>query len=237
MIKDKLLALALLLGVSQPAAAQIDLQISSGKFSVAVRTLRDIPFRTVVRQQYDYSCGSAALATLLRYHYGRDVNEAQIFKAMYEAGDQTAIRKVGFSLLDMKKYLKDAGYNADGYRATIADVARSGLPAIVVITVGKYRHFVVLKGLSGNEVLIGDPAFGLRKMPVADFQQNWNGIVFVINRLSGRPDGLFNMQVEWTPYSSAPLGASLDRSTLTTIGVGLPVIYQVLQTLPFSPSQ
>jgi predicted double-glycine peptidase len=218
-----------------PAHAQINLQMAGGNFSVPVRTLRDIPFRTVVRQQYDYSCGSAALATLLRYHYGRNVDEAQIFQAMYEAGDQAVIRKAGFSLLDMKKYLKSIGYDADGYRTQLADVARSGLPAVAVITVGTYRHFVVIKGVTGSHVLIGDPSYGLRKMPIADFQNSWNGIIFAINRQPGQQPAIFNSQAEWRPYTSPPLGPTVDRSSLTQVGTGLPVIYQVLQITALSP--
>src|SRR6202012_1915308 len=128
---------------------------------VRVRTWRDVPFRTVVRQQYDYSCGSAALATLLHFHYGLEVNEAEIFKAMYKTGDQESIRKLGFSLLDMKRYVESIGLTADGYRASLDDVAKAGQPAITVITAGPYKHFVTIKGVDDDAVLVGDSARGL----------------------------------------------------------------------------
>src|SRR6478736_5802051 len=85
----------------------------TGNFNLKLTSYAEIPFRTVVRQQFDYSCGSAALATLMRYHYFRHTTEADIFKAMYDVGDQPQIQKVGFSLLDMKKYLASIGYQAD----------------------------------------------------------------------------------------------------------------------------
>ncbi|WP_204283799.1 C39 family peptidase, partial [Klebsiella pneumoniae] len=69
-------------------------------------------FRTVVRQQYDYSCGSAAVATLLRYHYGRPTVESDVFSAMWRSGDQAQIKRAGFSMLDMKRYLDSQGYMA-----------------------------------------------------------------------------------------------------------------------------
>src|SRR5208283_4171640 len=62
-------------------------------------------FRTTWHQQYDFSCGSAAVATLLSFHYGRPTNETTVFKAMFAAGDQARIQVQGFSLLDMKRYL------------------------------------------------------------------------------------------------------------------------------------
>jgi uncharacterized protein len=228
------LAWALALLAARPAAAQITLQIGAGNFAVPVRTWRDIPFRTVVRQQYDYSCGSAALATLLRYHYGRPVNEAEIFKSMYLVGDQTLIRRVGFSLLDMKNYLHGIGLESDGYRLSLTEVAKMGVPAITVISTHGYKHFVVIKGMENGQVLVGDPAAGLRKIDAATFQSMWNGIIFVAHE-SGGAKAVFNAPAEWRPFAPDPLAPTLDRSFLTSIGTGLPVIYQVLQLTPLSP--
>ena len=56
-----LAALAIFAG--GPAAAQVAIVEGGANYSLNVISMRDIPFRTVVRQQYDYSCGSAALAT------------------------------------------------------------------------------------------------------------------------------------------------------------------------------
>ena len=61
---------------AEAAATAVQLTDSGSLYSVKVMTFRDIPFRTVIRQQYDYSCGSASLATLLHFHYGRPVGEA-----------------------------------------------------------------------------------------------------------------------------------------------------------------
>ena len=95
---------------SRPALAQVSFHGEGAGASVKVTSWRDIPFRTVVRQQYDFSCGSAAVATLLTYQYGRKVSEAEVFKAMYAVGDQEKIQKVGFSMLDMKRYLDEHGH-------------------------------------------------------------------------------------------------------------------------------
>src|SRR5437899_5579433 len=63
---------------ASPQQRQSSVNLSSGvDGNVHVRTIsyRDIPFRTVVRQQFDFSCGSAALATLLTYHFERPITE------------------------------------------------------------------------------------------------------------------------------------------------------------------
>ena len=206
------------------AAAEPMMNTGAGDYRMQVTSLRDMPFRTVVRQQYDYSCGSAALATLLRHHYGRTVDEAQVFKAMYARGDQTKIRQVGFSLLDMKGYLKDIGLNSDGYRETLADLQTSDAPAIAVINVGNYRHFVVVKGVQAGRILIGDPAQGIKTYTLQDFAKIWNGVLFVIHR--DDEAGAFNRTEEWGLAPRAP-SAPLSDSTLATLTRELSPIYQI----------
>src|SRR5215467_4814997 len=78
-----------------------------------VWSLRELKIRSVILQKYDYSCGSAAVATLLTYHYGDPITEEVAFRAMFDNGDQEKIQREGFSLLDMKRFLDAQGYRAD----------------------------------------------------------------------------------------------------------------------------
>jgi predicted double-glycine peptidase len=227
------LALTLLIcacGLSLPARGEIAVVAGGSTYGLGVMSWRDIPFRTVVRQQYDYSCGSAALATLLRYHYGRPVGEADVFKAMYAEGDQAKIRKVGFSLLDMKRYLEARGLHADGYRLDMAQLLHADRPAIAVMRIGPYRHFVVIKGISPGQILVGDPALGLKTYPLDAFKAQWDGIVFAI-RDDGPVKGAFNQQAEWRPWSKAPLGLAMSDQSLADMTWRLPPVYQVAPTL------
>jgi predicted double-glycine peptidase len=229
--RRQLAALVAALAAGAPAAAQAQALINTGAsyYLAPVVSLRDMPFRTVVRQRYDYSCGSAALATLLRFHYGRPVDEAQVFRAMYAVGDQAKIRQVGFSLLDMKTYLASEGIEADGYRETMLDLALSQTPAIAVVSVGAYRHFVVIKGVSGGRVLVGDPALGVKSYSLADFATVWSGVV-----LLARPReraAAFNRPDEWGSFPRARTDALSDRS-LASFTLGLPPIYQITQSRP-----
>ncbi len=73
-------------------------------------------FSTVYKQQFDFSCGSAALASLLTFHYDDEVNEQTVFVDMFEHGDQEKIKELGFSLLDMRNYLDRRGYRSDGFK-------------------------------------------------------------------------------------------------------------------------
>lgn len=191
-----------------PAQAQVRFHgdAAGGSYNIQVISWRDIPFRTVVRQQYDYSCGSAALATLLQFHYGMHVSEADVFRAMYAVGDQARIRQVGFSMLDMKSYLEQHGFRADGLRISLDRLAALNVPTIALISHAEYRHFVVVKGIEGDRVLIGDPTFGLQTYTRAEFEAMWNGVVLAVRQAPEEMSApSFNSADEWRPWSQPPL--------------------------------
>ncbi len=224
---------ALSMGNAQ-AYAQATLLEGGGLYNVPVTSLSEIPFRTVVRQQYDYSCGSASLATLLKYHYGVDVNEAEIFKAMYAVGDQAKIQKVGFSLLDIKRYLETRGFQSDGFRLTLDQLVQVNRPGIAVVTAGAYRHFVVVKGARDGKILVGDPALGLKTYSDAEFAKIWNGVIFAIRAAPGEKV-TFNNDREWSPWAVAPLGEPLGDDSLSQLTRELPPLYQVTPVIVTNP--
>ena len=201
---------------------------AGGSYSVNVMSWRDIPFRTVVRQQYDYSCGSAAVATLLRFHYGDAVGETDVFSSMFEIGDQARIREVGFSMLDMKAYLERRGFAADGLRLSLDRLAALNIPTIALITHNGYRHFVVVKGVRENEVLVGDPTFGLQTYSREDFLSVWNGVVLAVRHApADAPAPGFNRAEEWRPWVVAPLGEAQAVVSPSELMLSLPELYQI----------
>lgn len=181
-----------------------------GEFGVAVRSMNDVKFDAVIKQQYDFSCGSAALATLLRFHYGFDVTEEQAFRGMWARGDRDQIRRVGFSLLDMKRWLGSRGLSADGYEVGLDRIAETGLPGIALISVKNYKHFVVVKGVRNGEVLIGDPSAGLTVIPREDFVDSWNGVYFVLSDDRDRARAAFDADRQWASYVRAPVSAGFS---------------------------
>jgi len=210
-----MLAGAVVCGAGVTAAADLP-GVAGGGYTLPVTSLKEARFRSTVRQQDDFSCGSAALATLLSYHYDTPVTERQVFAAMYAAGDQQKIRREGFSLLDMKRYLAQQGFVADGYLQPLQKLAEAGLPAIVRIVEKGYLHFVVVKGIEDERVLLGDPSGGTRAMRRAEFEaMRPDRLLFVIHSWVGRPR--FNQQADWSVAPRAPLGEAINRSSLTDI--------------------
>jgi predicted double-glycine peptidase len=190
-----------------------------GAYSLPVTSVKAARFRAMVRQQYDFSCGSAALSTLLTYHYGYPVTEQAVFLEMYEKGDQPKIRRDGFSLFDMKRYLENHGFQADGFEAPLDKLASAGIPAIVLINENGYNHFVVVKGIRDGRVLIGDPSGGTRALTQAALERLWtNGILFVV---SNRQElAKFNVAAEWNAVPKAPIASGINRDGLA--GIVLP---------------
>jgi uncharacterized protein len=177
-----------------------------GDFRVPVASLLARKYATVIRQQYDFSCGSAALATLLHYHYAMPSSETDTFMGMWREGDQANIRRVGFSLLDMKRYLSNLKLSADGYKVSLDAIQKRNLPGIALITNRGYRHFVVVKGVTANEVLLGDPSLGLQTMSRAQFESLWNGVYFVLNSRQEVGRLNFNGTRQWQAFARAPVG-------------------------------
>lgn len=228
-----LIVCALLLSAicSRPAQAG-DIVLATpatGNYALKLTSFADLKFSTVIHQRYDYSCGSAALATLLHYHYRLPVDEATVFTAMFNVGDKASIEKLGFSLLDMKKYLASMGYQADGYRLGLDELSKVGVPAIALIQIGSYKHFVVIKGVAGNHVLVGDSALGLRVVSADDFRQAWNGVAFMVHDTPKDVSApLFNSADEWKRWADAnPLSAAVVVPPLAPFLANLRVIYQI----------
>lgn len=106
----------------------------------------EFDFKHIVSQRYDYSCGSAALATILKYQLGEKFTETQIIHGLFRYGDKEQVeKKRAFSLLDMKKFVGVLGYNGVGYRADIEDLKDLNMPCILPIELYGYRHFTVFK--------------------------------------------------------------------------------------------
>ena len=171
------LASPVVAGVVDPGGGNV------GFVRVGVTNIKAARFKKLIQQQYDFSGASAALATLLTHHYGYDVTEQDVFDSMILFGDEQKIRRYGFSLLDMKEYLDREGFTANGFKTPLDAFAQAKVPGIVLINLRGYLHFVVVKGVTRTEVLIGDPAAGVKTYPRSEFEAMWNGVAFVIRKV------------------------------------------------------
>ena len=221
----EILGALLLCIVPTTAVGDVAVASDAGSFSVPVTSFKARKFIGIVRQQYDFSCGSAAVATLLTYHFERPTTEREVFRVMYEIGDKERIHREGFSLFEMHQFLTRLGYKADGFRVPLEKVVRVGVPVIVMIEVRGYRHFVVVKGLRDGWVLVGDPALGLKKWRLDKFKTVMShDVVFAIHNAYDIGRRYFNTDGEWALLPTAPFGSAVDRGSLASFSVLLPTI-------------
>ncbi|RJX75804.1 bacteriocin resistance protein [Vibrio sinensis] len=187
-----------------------------------VKSYKEMMFGDVIRQQFDFSCGSAAVASLLTYHYENPADEDTIFKAMYERGNQSKIKKSGFSLLDMKEYLETLGYKADGFKIPLAKMRDIAVPGITLVNFDGYMHFVVIKGMNSHSVILGDPSRGTVKMRYSDFEQYYSGIVLLIRNYTDVAKNGYISDDNYTLYAPSPLAAGIPRDSLGVFSITLP---------------
>ncbi len=186
-----------------------------GDVRVEINSYENRRFDSVMRQQYDFSCGSAAVASLLAFHYQDQVTEHDVFVEMLALADEEKVRKHGFSMLDMKHYLEARGYRADGFRMALSGLREKvRLPMIVLLNIEGFRHFVLIKGISEDEVLVGDPARGLKVYSYAQFSDYWNGTAFIIRSHLEQGRDAFLGEGHWPQVARAPVQKGLGDPSL-----------------------
>jgi len=164
----------------------------AGKVTIhpVVRPLSETQYGRLVKQSYDYSCGSAALATVLNYQLGEDFSEKQVIQGLLQYGDTEKIaQRRAFSLLDLKRFVEVLGYQGVGYKAEIEDLQTLERPGIVPIVIFGYRHFTVFKGIHDGHVFLADPWRGNISFTVAQFEDKWyKNVIFIVY-----PDGVHEL--------------------------------------------
>ena len=148
-------------------------------------SLKEIREEGVIRQQWDTSCGAAALATVFTYTFNDPVTEREVASGLLRQTEPLKVRhRGGFSMLDMKRYAAERGYRGIGFRGMEFEDIRYLDAPIVPVSFHGYNHYVVYKGLTPEgDVRIGDPAFGNRTLSRERFEDAWvDGITFVMLR-------------------------------------------------------
>jgi predicted double-glycine peptidase len=124
----------------------------------------------------------------------------------------------------MKRYLAVRGIGADGYRVTLDQVAAAGLPGIALIDFSGYKHFVVVKGLSSDTVLIGDPSLGLRRESRRNFLRQWNGVFFVLNGRNAIARRHFNQAADVELAPGGRFGPQVEPLDLAGLALTRPLV-------------
>lgn len=184
-----------------------------------VRSMHALRYANMVQQTRDFSCGAAALATILDYGYGMRLSEAQVIEGMFAVThDKSNVLRRGFSMLDMKRYVQGIGLHGVGFEVNVTALHALRIPVIALLDIQGYLHFVVVRRVSERWAYISDPALGDRVMNVSDFEQQWNGLVFAV---IGKPFPADSPLLHHNELLADKLRSSLLDHTARTVDFGL----------------
>jgi len=188
------------------------LDIGTGtRVFLPLKSFKDMRDGNMVRQAFDYSCGAAALATLLTFGLEDPMNEQEVLSQALQnlSQDEEKLRKKeGLSLLDLQKIAQNRGHKALGFRLDPDALTKLPGPVIVFIKPRGYEHFAVLKGIRGDRAYLADPSLGNIRTPMYKFLHMWlddkgKGVIFVVERADGTWPPDYSLQLplhgEWQP--------------------------------------
>ena len=129
----------------------------------AVRKKVNVP---VIMQMEALECGAACLDMILAY-YGKWI---PLEKVRADCG----VSRDGSNAMNILKAARNYGLEAKGYRFEPEDLVKSGtFPCIIH---WEFNHFIVLNGFKRGYAYINDPARGLLKISMDEFDKGFTGI-------------------------------------------------------------
>ena len=125
--------------------------------------------RGVVRQSLDYSCGIAALATLMAMSFDIEVSESSLLALLEQSANQWQLaddwRERGVSLSILRQLAAHYDLSAIGVSVSAAGLMQLQKPAIAFIDYRGSPHFTVIKPpLVDSKVELADPSWGNRTL-------------------------------------------------------------------------
>ena len=139
------------------------------------RTLRD---QGVVKQSLDFSCGAAALATLLNRFRASEVTERELLEVLADPASGLRLpqgwRESGMSFATLAGLALHYETTAVGIELSASDLSQLRVPAIAYLPNSDPPHFTVITGIDPRgSIELADPGWGNRRMRAARFKTLW----------------------------------------------------------------
>ncbi|MCH4593746.1 C39 family peptidase [Achromobacter xylosoxidans] len=122
--------------------------------------------RDITKQDFDFSCGAASMATLLQGAFGFSITELQLLQLMDKQNGRASFE-------DMAQALQALGFQAQGYSATFSQLKSLKIPVILYVKNRKYDHFTVLRGINQDTIWLADPSVGNQTLSRHQFLEMW----------------------------------------------------------------
>lgn len=148
-----------------------------------VTSLEALKYAEVVRQERDYSCGAAALATVLNFYFGESYSEQELLDLLavrYGPAGWKERQATGLSLEDLAYAAGEVGYSAEGALIGISGLLQIKGPVIVHLRKGSFEHFSVFRGMKNGAILLADPIAGEVQYSPAAFRAQYTGLAMAV---------------------------------------------------------
>lgn len=150
-----------------------------------VKSWKALNEQNVIMQRYDYSCGVASLATLMRYYFREDLTEQSLLKEInniFSEQELYVIKQSGLSFLELEKLSQLKGYQVATVRLNVEALKQLRGPVLVFVQPGGYKHFAILRGVVEDRVFLADPSRGNIRMSVDRFLEEWDGQTLILGK-------------------------------------------------------
>lgn len=160
-----------------PYSLHAGIEIRQGDFTKnqPIKSWIEYQNDNLVRQQQDYSCGSASISTILSYYYDYKISEKEVLDWILKAKgitiDAENVQRdmVDITFLDLREYANSVGFRAVGITLDLDSLKNLKMPVIVYVKIRDIEHFSVYKGMDNEYVYLADPNFGNIKIRMEKF--------------------------------------------------------------------
>ena len=145
----------------------------------------------MIRQEFDYSCGSSSLATILKFFFNEKITEKEVLDWVLEKKglidknckdkkkEKCKVKKLEeleekdfkLSFFDLAEFAKEKGYKAVALALNLDELRKLKVPAIAFVKIRRNEHFTVYKGMDKKFVYLADPSFGNIKVRIGKFEE------------------------------------------------------------------
>jgi len=163
-----------------PLSLMADIQIINNEYHLQrpIKSWIEFKNENLVRQKFDYSCGSASLATVMHHFYDQNMTESTILNDILdmkgigkEKAKELEEEDMALSFLDLAEYIQSKGFKAIGLALDLEALKSLQAPVILFVKIRKNEHFTVFKGIDERYVYLADPSFGNTKVKISKFKE------------------------------------------------------------------
>ena len=172
-----ILLFILLFGAASYAAS---FYLEGRNYTIDVKSVKELKEQDVILQTDEFTCGAAALATILKEYGDITVSEGELLRQ-----EKDLEKGKGLTLLQLKKLAEARGFKAEGYQMELLNLFDFKSPMIMHVQLPVGGHYMVFKGISKDRIFLADPGQGQTRMSLEEFARIWTGNVLAIEEFKG----------------------------------------------------